>query len=87
MPDPPKSQDHWFTRLRADGSMATHATRGENGEVLILDNGWVASFADGIWQSGIRFSHERIADFTPIKDQGEADALANEARIALGAIP
>jgi hypothetical protein len=38
----------------------------------------------GRWHSGIRFSHEQIAEFTPVKDQGEADSLANEARIALG---
>ncbi len=75
----------WFRRFRPDGRMEPHATRGDNGEILILDYGWAASFKDGRWHQGIQFFHEQIAEFSPVQDQAEIYRLVEEAHKALGA--
>jgi hypothetical protein len=86
MPDDKTSPDlPWFRRFRADGRMEPHATRGDNGEILILDDGWAASFRDGGWHDGIAFSHDQIAEFSPVRDQREIYRLVEEARTALHA--
>jgi len=83
---PPKGPDDipWFRRVRSDGTPEPHATRGDNGKILILDGGWAASFKDGTWHLGILFSHEEVAEFTPVQKRDEIYALCNEARAALG---
>ncbi len=83
--DDPTSPDlPWFRRFRADGRMEPLAARGDNGEILILDEGWAASFKDGRWQEGIVFSHDQIAAFSPVQEQAEIYRLLDEARKALG---
>ena len=74
----------WFRRFRPDGRMEPHATRGENGEILILDSGWAASFKNGAWGGGISFSHEQIAEFSPVQNRDEIYRLLDQARTALG---
>ena len=74
----------WFRRFRPDGRMEPHATRGDNGEILILDDGWAASFKDGRWHEKILFLHEQIAEFSPVQDRDEIYRLVAEARKALG---
>jgi hypothetical protein len=76
----------WFRRFRSDGRMEPHVTRGEKGEILIIDDdGWAASFKNGEWHDGILFAHEQIAEFTPVKDRDEIYRLFGQARTALGA--
>lgn len=70
---------------RPDGKPEPHATRGDNGEILVRDaDGWVASFKDGAWQPGIAFFHEQVAEFTPVQKRDEIYRLFDEARAALG---
>jgi hypothetical protein len=77
----------WFRRFRPDGRPEPHATRSDNGEILILDGGWAASFKDGKWHLGIAFSHAQVAEFTPVQKRDEIYGLCNEARAALGEGP
>ncbi len=37
----------WYERRRLDGRMEPLVTRGDKGQILIQDNGWVACFKDG----------------------------------------
>jgi hypothetical protein len=75
----------WFRRFRQDGRPEAHATRGDSGEILILDgDGWAASCKDGVWRDGILFSHEQIAAFTPVQSRDEIYRLLDQARAALG---
>ena len=75
----------WFRRFRSDGRMEPHATRGDNGEILIIDDdGWAASLKNGAWHDGILFSHEQIAEFTPVQNCDEIYRLFDQARAALG---
>jgi hypothetical protein len=74
----------WFRRLRPDGRMEPHATRGDNGELLVLDGGWAASFKNGAWHGGILFFHEQLAEFSPVQNRDEIYRLLNQARTALG---
>jgi hypothetical protein len=60
--------------------MAPHAAVSDDGEYVLLDSGWAASFKDGRWQSGIQFFHEQIAEFSPVKDQDEVERLLQQAR-------
>ncbi len=40
----------WFRRFREDGRMEPHVTRGDEGEILIIDSdGWAASFKNDEW--------------------------------------
>jgi bifunctional DNA-binding transcriptional regulator/antitoxin component of YhaV-PrlF toxin-antitoxin module len=80
----PGAEDSWFDRVRSKGGAAAHAARGDNGQALILDNGWAASLIEGRWREGIQFSHEQIADFSPVTDQAQVEGLASQARAALG---
>lgn len=82
--DDPADAIPWFRRTRPDGSPEPHATRGDNGEILILDDGWAASFKNGAWHDGIRFSHEEVAEFTPVQKRQEINQLVEQARRALG---
>lgn len=55
-------------------------------EVLILDNGWAASYKDGVWHKGFLFTHEYLAEhFSPLWNREEAQRLLDDARAALGA--
>jgi len=78
----------WFRRFRADGRMEPHVARGDNGEIVVIDDtgngGWAASFKDGAWRQGILFAHLQMADFTPVQKRAEVYRLFNEARVALG---
>jgi hypothetical protein len=75
----------WFRRFRADGRMEPHVARGDNGEVVVIDDGgWAASFQNGTWHDGILFQHLQMADFTPVQERDEVYRLFNEARVALG---
>jgi hypothetical protein len=65
--------------------MEPHATRGDGGKILILDEGWAASFKDGRWHDGILFSHLEVAEFNPVQDRDEIYRLLDDARTALGA--
>jgi len=56
----------------------------DRGEVLILDNGWTASYKDGVWHAGVLFQHEYIAEnFRVSTDPGEEQRLLAEARATL----
>lgn len=70
----------WYTRWRTDGSKAPHAAVSGDGEYVLLDSGWVSSFKDGRWLSGIQFFHEQIAEFSPVKDQDKVERLLQPAR-------
>jgi len=59
-------------------------TRGDIGEIVILDNGWVACFKDGQWHDKVLFFHDQMAEFTPVSSRDEVYRLFNEARAALG---
>jgi hypothetical protein len=88
MPDnESKSPDDepWFRRFRADGRMEPLVARGDNGEILILDEGWAASLKNGVWQEGIAFSHDQIAEFSPVQKREEIYRLLEEAKAALDA--
>jgi hypothetical protein len=74
----------WFRRCRPDGRPEPHATRGDNGEILILDGAWAASFKNGTWHDGILFFHDQIAEFSPVKNRDEIYRLFDQARTALG---
>lgn len=82
--DDPADAIPWFRRTMSDGTQEPHATRGDNGEILILDDGWAASFKEGKWHDGIRFSHEEVAEFTPVQKRREILRLVEQARRALG---
>jgi hypothetical protein len=82
--DDPADAIPWFRRTMPDGNPEPHATRGDNGEILILDDGWAASFKNGTWHDGIRFSHEEVAEFTPVQKRQEIYQLVEQARRALG---
>ena len=76
----------WFRRFRSDGRMEPHVTRGDEGEILIIDgDGWAASLKNGEWHDGILFAHEQVAEFTPVQDRNEIYRLFAQARTALGA--
>jgi hypothetical protein len=74
----------WYERRRPDGRMEPLVTRGDNGEIVIQDNGWVACFKDGQWHDKVLFFHEQMAEFTPVPSRDEVYRLFNEARAALG---
>jgi hypothetical protein len=69
----------WFRRVKPDGSPAAMACIGNNGEILLLDNDWAASFKDGKWRPGILFFHEQIAEFSPVKNEDEVERLLRDA--------
>jgi len=76
----------WWQRFTPDGRREPHATRGDNGEIVIIDgDGWAASFKNGVWHVGILFFHEQMAEFTPVESRDEIYRLYNQARTALGA--
>ena len=77
----------WFRRTKPDGSPAAHATISDKGEILILDGAWAASFKHGRWHLGIHFSHEQVAEFSPVHDQEEVEQLVVQARNALDREP
>jgi hypothetical protein len=74
----------WFERYRPDGRLEPHVTRGDNGEIVIIDDGWVACFKDGHWHDKVLFLFEQMAEFTPVQNRNEVYRLFNEARAALG---
>jgi hypothetical protein len=74
----------WFRRFRSDGRPEPHVARGDNGEIAVIDDGWVALFKDGLWHDKISLFHEQLAEFTPVQDRDEVYRLLNEARAALG---
>jgi hypothetical protein len=75
----------WFRRFRADGRMEPHVARGDNGEIVVIDDsGWAASFQNSAWHDGILFQHLQMAEFTPVQERDEVYRVFNEARIALG---
>jgi len=74
----------WYERRRPDGRMEPLVTRGDNGEIVVMDNGWVACFKDGQWHDKVLFFHDQIAEFTPASSRDEVYRLFNEARAALG---
>jgi hypothetical protein len=74
----------WYERRRLDGRMEPHVTRGDNGEIVVLDNGWVACFKDGQWHDKILFFFDQMAEFTPVSNRDEVYRVFNEARAALG---
>jgi hypothetical protein len=78
------SEKRWFDRTRPDGSPEPHVTVAEDGSILILDNGWAASYKDGMWSNKIMFEHDQLAEFTPVEDQQEIYRLLAIARDALG---
>lgn len=78
-----ESGKEWFERKRADGSMEPHVTVSDDGCILILDNGWAASFKDGNWTNKIVFSHDQLAEFTPVADQKEIYRILSLAQSAL----
>jgi hypothetical protein len=74
----------WYGRRRLDERMEPLVTRGDNGEIVIQDNGWVACFKDGQWHDKVLFFHDQMAEFTPVPSRDEVYRLLNEARAALG---
>jgi hypothetical protein len=75
----------WFRRHRADGRLEPHVARGDNGEIVVIDDdGWAASFRDGRWHEGILFQHLQMAEFSPVQQRDEVYRLFNAARVALG---
>jgi len=75
----------WFRRFLPDGKIEPHVAIGDNGEMMIIDgDGWAASFKDGKWNDGILFSHEKIAEFSPVQSSDEIYRLYEQARSALG---
>ena len=74
------------TLVRTASSRRTepHVTRGDDGEIVIMDNGWVACFKDGQWHDKVLFFFDQIAEFTPVSSRDEIYRLLNEARAALG---
>ena len=68
--------------------MEPHVACGDNGEIVVIDDdGWAASFKNGIWHEGLLFSHLTMAEFTPVQKCDEVYRLFNEARVALGLEP
>jgi hypothetical protein len=75
----------WFQRFRADGRIEPHVARGDNGEIVVIDDGgWAASFRGGAWHPDILFHFDQMAEFTPVQKRAEVYRLFNEARVALG---
>jgi len=66
----------WFERYRPDGRLEPYVTRGDNGEIVIIDDGWVACFKDGHWHDKVLFFHEQMAEFTPVQNRDEVYRLA-----------
>jgi hypothetical protein len=69
--------------------MEPHVSRSDNGEIAVMDDcgdgkGWWACFKNGQWHDRMLFDHYKLADFTPVHDQGEVYRVYNEARAALG---
>jgi hypothetical protein len=77
----------WFERFRADGRPEPHVTRGDNGEIAVIDDGWIAFYKDGRWHDKISLFHEQLAEYTPVQDRDEIYRIFNEARVALGLAP
>jgi hypothetical protein len=75
----------WFRRFRQDGRMEPSVACGDNGKIVIIDDGgWAASFKDGAWHEGVLFYHEQMAEFSPVQKRDEVYRLFNQARVALG---
>jgi hypothetical protein len=75
----------WFRRFRPDGRMEPHVARGDDGEIVIIDDdGWAASFRNGAWQPNVLFSFAQMAEFSPVQSRDEVYRLFNAARLALG---
>lgn len=62
-------------------------TRGDNGEIAVIDDGWIAFYKDGMWHDKFSLFHEQLAEYTPVQDRDEVYRLFNEARVALGLAP
>ena len=79
------SEEPWFKRTLPDRKMEPHVALEENGNALIMGgDGWAASFRDGKWSEGILFSHDQIADFTPVQSRRDIFQYLIRAREALG---
>jgi hypothetical protein len=81
----PESQAElpWFRRTKPNGDPEPIVSKGENGRILILDGRNAYSFADGKWNDGILFSHDQIAEFTPVKSQQQVYMHLDQAEGAL----
>jgi hypothetical protein len=65
--------------------MATVVKSDDGKKLMILDNGFAASFKDGKWVNKALFNgYELDQHFTTIQDASEADVIMKEAREALG---
>jgi len=52
--------------------------------IMILDNGFAASFKDGVWVDKVLFNgYELDEDFSCVEDAFEAQSIIDEARKAL----
>ena len=74
----------WFERVRPDGRPEPHVSRGDNGEIAVMDDGWFVLFKNGRWRTDAPLYHEQLAEFTPVQDRDEVYRLFNEARAAFG---
>ena len=77
------AQEPWFRRTRPDGRPEPTVGGDNDGNLFILDSGWAASRQSGQWYDGLLWSHEQLAEFTPVKDQTKIYRLVDEAQAAL----
>ena len=57
----------WFERVRPDGRPEPHVSRGDNGEIAVMDDGWFVLFKNGRWRTDAPLYHEQLAEFTPVQ--------------------
>lgn len=75
----------WFRRVREDGKPEPMVSRGDKGEIVIVDaDGWAASYKDGRWRYDMLFHSRQMAEFTAVVDRDEIYRLYEEARAAVG---
>lgn len=80
----PQDEVPWFRRTKPNGDPEPSIARGEDGSVVILDNGVAYSFKNGKWTEGLQFSHEQMAEFSPVRSQADVYRLLGEAEKSLG---
>lgn len=80
---PQSAELHWFRRTKPNGEMEPSVGMREDGSMFVLDNGRAASFRDGRWQDGVKFSHEEMAEFTPVRKAEDVSRVVASASNSL----
>jgi hypothetical protein len=71
-------------RETEDKPMARVLKSDDSSKIMVLDDGFVASFESGKWVPGARFnSHELNTQFRSVQNKDEAQELTKQARAAV----